>query len=169
LVLWVPWLDFPSYLQASHRHAAGSPRCLRHICAETYREGATGAQEALIMGKRLPPGEAERRAAERRRKTWAGETKKRYDTSNGFGNADRWTGTAKAFVNGDVVVALPVNETLALLGLSEMPANKAGLGRAYRKAVGAIHKQYGSDTAPGYAEAFQTIRDAYQRLGERFA
>lgn len=115
------------------------------------------------MGKRLPPGEAERRKRERAKATWSGANYKRYDPKDGHGSHDQWAGTAQAFANGDTVMVTPVNADLAILGLSEMP-DKRGLNKVYRNAVAAVFKRFGSDTAPGYAEAFLAVKEAYDRV-----
>ena len=121
------------------------------------------------MGSRLPPGEAERRAKERARKTWSGENYRKFDPKTGFGSADQWAGTAKAFADGDVLIAgevrqPPINADLAYFGLSEMPETDRDLAKAQQRARKALFAHFGSDTAVGYADAFITLTEAYDRI-----
>ena len=56
------------------------------------------------MGRRLPPGEAERRAAERQRAFFAGEKHKKYDPeTEGYGDYAQWASAASAFINGETI------------------------------------------------------------------
>ncbi len=124
------------------------------------------------MGKRLPPGEAERRAAERKRRLWGGETTHTYNPEKeGFGNSQEWRGNAEAFARGDTVVNTvsksKVDPDMELLGLSEMP-DRPGLSRCYRKEAAKLFRAYGSDTAPGYSEAFGKLTEAYNRLAAKY-
>lgn len=130
------------------------------------------------MGKRLPPGEAERRAAERKRATWAGERYARYDPqTDGYGSFKEWARAASAFIHDDEGIEyadIPSADTtervssrryidprLLLLGLEEMPADLAALKRAYRTAVMQSYRENGSsDTSPVYVSAFMEITKA---------
>lgn len=130
------------------------------------------------MGARLPPGEAERRAAERKRATFSGEKYRRYDPeTEGYGNYAEWAGMAAAFVNGDVtfetetVTPKPTvkkknsNPNLAALDLDEMPIEFTGLKSGYRRAVMAAFADAGSsDTSPAYVNAFRKITLAFETL-----
>ena len=135
------------------------------------------------MGKRLAPGEAERRAAERHRATFSGEKYKRYDpATEGFGSFEEWASIAAAFVNGDVSFLDEArnfeaetatgpkkkknpNPHLAALDLDEMPTDVKVLTAGYRKAVMAAFRAAAcSDTSPAYVAAFKTITQAYDRI-----
>jgi hypothetical protein len=114
------------------------------------------------MPGKLPPGEAERRAAERKRAFFAGEGGARYDTKkNGFGSEAKWKAGAEAFVNGDVVLAKTPSADLILLGLEEMPDDVKGLVKAYRAASMKLYRKYGSDNlTAGYKDEFTALTKA---------
>ena len=120
------------------------------------------------MGRRLPPGEAERRAAERRRKQWddvrSGKAYKQYNPNDGLGrgSAEQWQDTAEARLNGRLVAAAKLDGDLVLLDLTEMPATKQALRRAYRLASRTAHPDGG-----GSDEAFRALTAAYDRLMEK--
>ena len=138
------------------------------------------------MGKRLPPGEAERRAAERHRATFSGEKYKRYDPeTEGYGSYAEWASAAAAFLNGDVIFEVETdvkpeptakkpetakkkknaNPNLAALDLDEMPIDFNGLKSGYRKAVFAAFRAAGSnDTSPDYVNAFTKITKAFETI-----
>ena len=132
------------------------------------------------MGKRLPPGEAERRAKERAQATWSGANYKKYDpTSEGYGSYEQWAAAAAAFVNGDTFEAIeikpaaasantkkkPNNPDLILLNLDEMPIDMKVLKSAYRREVLFTYQQTGSsDTNPVYVEAFRKLTRAFDRI-----
>jgi hypothetical protein len=127
------------------------------------------------MGKRLPPGEAERRAAERKRAFFAGETHKKYDPeTDGYGDYAQWASMAAAFVDGDFFYAIDIdapkikrqnNPDFDILGLTEHPANLKNLTGFYRRAVKNAYMAAGSkDTAPEYVNAFMAITKAYDRI-----
>jgi len=128
------------------------------------------------MGRKLPPGEAERRAAERKRATFSGERYKTYDTSQGYGNAADWASMAAAFLNGDVTFDFEFtvnpkkrtttnNPDLDILGLDATPTDFATLKKAYRRAVLAAFSAAGSnDTSPEYVNAFRKITLVFEKL-----
>lgn len=133
------------------------------------------------MGKRLPPGVAEARAAERHRATFSGENYQKYNPEvEGYGNYAEWAAMAAAFVNGDVqfeiegattTAAKPsakkknANPNLAMLDLDEMPINLAGLNKGYRTAVMAAFRAANSkDTSPEYVNAFSKITRAFEMI-----
>jgi hypothetical protein len=134
------------------------------------------------MGKRLPLGEAERRAAERHRATFSGEKYKRYDPeTEGYGSFAEWASAAAAFINGEVqfeiegettTQAKPAsakkkhsNPLLATLDLDEMPINLGGLNKGYRSAVMAAFRAANSnDTSPDYVNAFSKITRAFETI-----
>lgn len=136
------------------------------------------------MGKRLPPGEAERRAAERHRATFSGEKYKHYDPeTEGYGSYEQWAAMAAAFVNGDVVFEIETdvkpstteaprakkkkstNPDLAALDLDEMPNEFKVLNSAYRKKAMAVFREHGSnDRSPDYVNAFRKITLVFDRL-----
>ena len=144
------------------------------------------------MGRRLPPGEAERRAAERQRAFFAGEKHKKYDPeTEGYGDYAQWASAASAFINGETIFiettfeqpkanpgnteqpkakprATSTDPYLAALGLSEMPADVKALTSTYRKAVfGAFQAAGSKDTSPEYVKAFMSLTQAYDRLKAR--
>jgi hypothetical protein len=120
------------------------------------------------MGRRLPPGEAERRAAERKRKQWddvrSGKAYKKYNPNDGLGrgSSEQWQDAADARLNGRLVAAPKLDDDLVLLGLTEMPADEKALGRAYRLASRSAHPDAGGSDA-----AFTALREAYDRLMEK--
>ena len=120
------------------------------------------------MGRRLPPGEAERRAEERRRKRWtdmkSGAAYKQYNPNDGLGrgSAEQWQNTADARLNGHLVAGPKLDGDLVLLGLTEMPADRRALSRAYRRASRTAHPDVG-----GSDEAFRALTEAYDRLMEK--
>ncbi len=117
------------------------------------------------MGKRLPPGEAERRAAERKRVFWAGENYKKYDPAvEGYGSAEEWASAARAFLGGDTKPESRAGIDMMVLGLTVMPVDQRALHSAWKKAVMKLFQEKGSDTAPGYAEGFQALMEASARL-----
>lgn len=127
------------------------------------------------MGKKLPPGEAERRAKERAMATWSGEKYKKVEP----GDEAMWASIASAFVNGDVSFLEEARDfkadtgpkkrknpnPQAALDLDDMPTDFKGLTVGYRKAVMAAFRAADcSDTAPAYVAAFKTITQAYDRI-----
>ena len=139
------------------------------------------------MGRKLPPGEAERRAAERRARTWSGANYKTYDPEEeGYGSYEQWAGAASAFANGEFIYietefkpepkpagtteapkAKPThsNPDVAILGMDNFPADYAALKSAYRKAVFKSFQDSGSsDTSPAYVSAFMALTKAHDRL-----
>lgn len=141
------------------------------------------------MGKRLPPGEAERRAAERRARTWSGANYKTYDPeTEGYGSYEEWAAAAAAFNNGDFIrletefksepkpngqqeapKAKPKpthsNPDVAIFGLADFPADYTVLKSAYRKAVFKAYQDAGSsDTSPVYVNAFMALTKAHDRI-----
>ena len=120
------------------------------------------------MGRRLPPGEAERRAEERRRKSWAdvksGAAYKQYNPNDGHGrgSTEQWQRTADARLGGHLVAAPKLDGDLVLLGLTEIPATVKLLDRAYRLASRTAHPDGG-----GSDEAFIALAAAYDRLKVR--
>lgn len=125
------------------------------------------------MGKRLPPGEAERRAKERARKLWSGEVYKKIEP----GSPEAWRAAAAAFMDGDIEFVTDAhnfvppsksnnsNPYLAVLNLDEMPDDFVGLKKAYRNAIMTAFRDNGfKDTSPEYVTAFATITTAYDRL-----
>lgn len=131
------------------------------------------------MGARLDPAERDRRAAERRRKTFSGENYKIYDVEKeGYGSFHDWAGIAAAFVNGDTFFEISVDDApkvknkkvhtdpvLDILGLEKYPTNIKELTSAYRKMVFAAFREAGSkDTAPEYVNAFKNITIAFERI-----
>ena len=130
------------------------------------------------MGARLDPAERDRRAAERRRKTFSGENYKTYNVvEEGFGSFREWAGIASAFVNGETFFEIASDAApktkkktnqdpiLVILGLEVYPSNLKDLNSAYRKAVFAAFRDAGSkDTAPEYVKAFKNITLAFERI-----
>lgn len=134
------------------------------------------------MGARLPPGEAERRAAERKRATWSGANYARYDPlTEGYGSFKSWADAAAAFIHGDPADFVfleepakpapeqqnrkPVDPRLAALGLDDWPDDVKALTSAYRRAVMTAFKSNGYiDTSEGYVSAFAKITKAYDNL-----
>ena len=140
------------------------------------------------MGRRLPPGEAERRAAERKRATFAGENYKTYDVEKeGYGSYAQCAAAAAAFANGEFVFQIDTdapkakpgqqeapkaarkptstNPWLAILDLEVMPIDAKTLTSAYRKTVFAAFQLHGSvDTSPDYVKSFMELTKAYDRL-----
>jgi hypothetical protein len=120
------------------------------------------------MGRRLPPGEAERRAKERARRFWSGETYATYDpTKEGFGSAAEWTAQAESLASGKGTYKRPegaksqarISPDLVTLGITEMPAHVDGLKAAFKKAMFVAHPDHG-----GTNEAARNLIDAYKRL-----
>ena len=119
------------------------------------------------MGRKLPPGEAERRAKERARKRWAdmasGAAYTKFDPNDGigYGSKEQWQGTAEARLNGRLPKAAPkVDADLVLLDLTAMPETLKALTHAYRLASKDAHP----DAPTGSHEAFLKLTEAYQRL-----
>lgn len=128
------------------------------------------------MGRRLPPGEAERRAEERRKKRWAdmrsGAAYQQFNPNDdvGYGSQDQWRGTAEARMEGRISRRAPkADADLQLLGLSTLPADRRALDRAFRlKARGEPGKRNGvHPDAGGSHAAFLDLTAAYERLGRR--
>jgi hypothetical protein len=115
------------------------------------------------MGRKLPPGEAERRARERSRKLWAGESYKKYDPmKEGFGRPEDWEKIADALYSGVFVPNRSPgtkNPWLIALSLDSLPASLADLTRAFRKAMFTAHPDYG-----GSNEQARTVLEAYSVL-----
>lgn len=136
------------------------------------------------MGKRLPPGEAERRAAERQRATWSGERYARYDPlTEGYGSFKSWADAAAAFIHGDLEgnyfewaegteeIVKPVgpkrrvDSHLERLGLDDPPADLKALISAYRRCVMKAFQLSGSsDTDPRYVASFREITLSFDHL-----
>lgn len=122
------------------------------------------------MGRRLPPGEAERRKKERSRTAWAkmnsGEAYKHFNPNDGHGYGDesQWRGTAEERLGVGSLPAMKVDADLALLGLQTLPKDHAdarkALYRAYRLASRTAHP----DAPGGSHEAFLALKEAYDRL-----
>jgi hypothetical protein len=126
------------------------------------------------VGRRLPPGEAERRAKARRDAMYSGAAYKK----GAPGNADQWKGAAASLLGDerspdwDVVMdrlgAKPgktADPHLAALGLDKVPDDFATLRKAYRAKVMQAFRDNGSDdTATGYVSAMSVIAVAYERL-----
>lgn len=117
------------------------------------------------MGRRLPPGEAERRAAERKRAFWAGETHKTYDPKvEGFGSPDEWEQMAFARFG-----MLPparmggLTEELVLLNLAARPTMLAELKSAFRKAMMKAHPDHG-----GSNEMARRVMEAFAKLAKTY-
>lgn len=132
------------------------------------------------MGKRLPPGEAARRAKERARAMYSGE---KYKIGAVKGSETLWASIASAFVSGDATFLEDArvfaagtgatgahrkknpNPLLASLGLDAMPTDLKALRAGYRTAVLTAFVAAGhSDSAPAYVAAFQRISEAYDRI-----
>lgn len=125
------------------------------------------------MGARLPPGEAERRAKERARRTWSGENYKRYNPDvDGYGSPDEWERIAdelfgrERFADNDADAEQPRathkptgNRFLDALGLHVMPSKLVDLVRAFRAAMFKAHPDYG-----GTNEAARAVLEAYAYL-----
>lgn len=134
------------------------------------------------MGKRLPPGEAERRAAERHRATFSGEKYKRYDPdTEGYGSYEQWAALAAAFLNGDVVFEIETdakpeakptakkkkssNPDLAILDLDAMPIDFNALKKGYRAAAMTAFQEHGSnDRSEQYVNAFRRVTIAFENI-----
>lgn len=127
------------------------------------------------MGKRLPPGVAEARAAERARATFSGEKYKRYDPeTEGYGSYAEWASAAAAFIDGEVIFAVETdnkpkkkntNPNLAILDLDEMPIDFASLKSSYRRAaMTAFREANSSDSSPDYVNAFRKITIAFETI-----
>ena len=119
------------------------------------------------MGRKLPPGEAERRAKERARKRWAdmasGAAYTKFDPNDGigYGSEEQWQGTAEARLNGRLPMVAPkVDADLVLLDLKAMPGTLKALTHAYRLASRNAHP----DAPGGSHEAFLALGEAYKRL-----
>jgi len=119
------------------------------------------------MGKKLPPGEAERRAKERARKRWAdmasGAAYAQFDPNDGvgYGSEEQWQGAAEARFDGRLPKAAPkVDADLVLLGLTALPDSLKALTHAYRMASRKAHP----DAPTGSHEAFLALTQAYDRL-----
>ena len=120
------------------------------------------------MGARLDPAERDRRADERRRRSFSDEGYRHYDAdAEGFGSPDEWMRTAeqratgRTFFRGARVDGRRtyVSADMRLLGLDEMPGDVAGLKSAFRAKVMVAHPDHG-----GTASAFKAIYAAYERL-----
>jgi hypothetical protein len=136
------------------------------------------------MGRGLPDGVAEERAAERKRKTFSGENYQTYDPEvEGYGSYEEWAAMAAAFVNGDVQFEIEddtiteptkpantkkkknANPNLAVLDLDEMPINLVGLKKGYRSSVmAAFRAAESNDTSPDYVNAFSKITRAFEMI-----
>lgn len=118
------------------------------------------------MGRRLPPGEAERRAKERARRTWSGETNVKYDPSVvGYGSYDQWIAAAEAITGTKLRVGADrkANPDLDILGLSELPETMEKLKRAYRNAMMVHHPDKGGDL-----ETAKKVNLAFERLSKNY-
>jgi hypothetical protein len=130
------------------------------------------------MGRRLPPGEAERRAEERRKKRWADmRSGAAYESFNpdddlGFGSREQWRVTAEARMDGHeapkgrrrmTVNGRTTDPDLLRLDLNELPADQKVLDQAYRTRTRKDHP----DMPGGSHVAFLALTEAYQRLTRR--
>ena len=120
------------------------------------------------MGRRLPPGEAERRAKERARGLWSGESYEKYDpVKEGYGSAAEWIAAAEAMAAGrgtfkrvDGAKSEKVrDENLVIMGLDKMPDTIDGLKKAFRNACFVYHPDRGGNT-----KAMQDLLAAYRKL-----
>lgn len=133
------------------------------------------------MGRRLPPGEAERRAEERRKKRWADmQSGAAYDSFDpddelGYGSREQWQGTAEARMDGregpkgrrkkKTVNGKTTDPDLLKLELNELPTDQKALDLAYRKRSRKDHP----DVPGGSHDAFLALTAAYDRLTRRLA
>lgn len=119
------------------------------------------------MGARLDPAERDRRAAERRRRTWAGENYKKYDPAKeGYGSVDDWMAAAEAMAGSRSILSVAKAEVLAdlvLLFLDSMPATMAELKRAYRNSYFVYHPDHGGTDAQCIA-----AQQAFERLCKNY-
>jgi len=111
------------------------------------------------MPRKLPPGEAARRRAERARATWAGERYRRYDHADAPGSTAQWSGHAGAFVRGHVELQHDQPDR----SRTAMPDTAEAVKARWRADALALRNKFGSDTAPGYATEFQALVTEYRR------
>jgi hypothetical protein len=120
------------------------------------------------MGARLDPAERDRRAAERRRRTWAGENYKKYDPAKeGYGSVEDWVAAAEAMAGSRSLLSVAKAEVpadLVLLFLDAMPPTMEALKKAYRNSLFAYHPDHGGTDAQCIA-----AQDAFARLCKNYA
>jgi hypothetical protein len=131
------------------------------------------------MGRRLPPGEAERRAAERARRTWSGADYKTYDPqAEGYGNYAEWERLAEELFgrigddlkdqtrsrHGSTGPGWTNDPLLRALGLDRLPTHVEGLTKAFRERMFKVHPDHGgtNDECREVMRAYQILKRRYQ-------
>lgn len=127
---------------------------------------ASSSPRPMTGRSRLRPGEAERRKAERARRTWEGVTHGTYNPAvEGFGSVDDWIAVAEAATQGRGAFKRPAakqrsdHPDLKWFDLLTMPTDVAELKSAYRRACLKYHPDTG-----GNAGAFHGMLQAFKRL-----
>jgi hypothetical protein len=119
------------------------------------------------VGRRLPPGEAERRRKLRQWRAFSGDGGPRYDPiRDGYGNPSQWraaAGEGFTFVADPEPTTRRVDADLTVLGLADMPESLRRLHVAWRFASLAAHP----DAPGGSHDAFIAVGQAYERLKRR--
>jgi hypothetical protein len=124
------------------------------------------------MPARLSPEEREARRKERSRRSFSDAAYQHYDPkTEGYGSADEWIAAAEALASGRGTLhfgnrgqsSSKINPDLVTLNLTEMPADIAGLKRAFRNTLFIVHPDHGGTDAACIAamKAFERLTKFY--------
>jgi hypothetical protein len=113
---------------------------------------------------RLTPEEREARRKARSAFSFSRAAYEHYDPrKEGYGSAEEWMAAAEALAGGRGTLRLKpktgVAADLALLFLDDLPADIAGLKKAYRNTLFLVHPDYGGDV-----EKCKAVVAAFERL-----
>lgn len=119
------------------------------------------------MARRLSDTEREARRKERARISFSNAAYRHYDPrTEGYGSEAEWIAAAEALAAGCTVLKTKtgLNPDLITLHLDELPADIAGLKRAFRNTLHLVHPDHGGTDAATRAalEAFGRLSKFYK-------